>query len=145
MNKRYFMLNPVLIRSVVSGLLLLLGLPAVAQSDTLTRRIVLIGDAGQLTNGRHPVVDAVKREIPRDEKTTILFLGDNLYKSGLPDEQYVNYAKARAVLDSQVSVADNTLARVYMIPGNHDWANGGKDGYNAILRQQLYVDFLGKK
>lgn len=28
-----------------------------------------------------------------------------------------------------------------MIPGNHDWHNGNRDGYDAIVRQQLYVDF----
>lgn len=117
---------------------------ALAQTDTVTRRIVLIGDAGQLTNGRHPVVDAVKKNIRLDKKTTVVFLGDNLYKSGLPDIQYKAYAQARAVLDSQLSVADNTPARVYMIPGNHDWENGGRGGYNAIIRQQLYVDFLDK-
>ena len=32
-----------------------------------------------------------------------------------------------------------------MIPGNHDWNNGGKDGYNSVVRQQYYVDLLGKK
>lgn len=116
-----------------------------AQNDTISQRIILIGDAGQLTNGRHPVVDAVKKNITLDNRTTVLFLGDNLYKHGLPDEQYKNYAQARAVLDSQVSIADGTPAKVYMIPGNHDWENGSRGGYNAIIRQQLYVDFLGKK
>ncbi len=132
-------------RYLLIALLLLMHTCLKAQNDTLSRRIVLIGDAGQLTNGRHPVVDAVKKNIPLDNKTTIVFLGDNLYKAGLPDEQYKNYSQARAVLDSQVSIADSTPAKVYMIPGNHDWENGGRGGYNAILRQQLYVDFLGNK
>jgi len=34
--------------------------------DSIAYRIVLIGDAGQLTNGRHPVADAVKKLIPLD-------------------------------------------------------------------------------
>jgi len=126
------------------SLLVLLHPCLKAQTDTISQRIVLIGDAGQLTNGRHPVVDAVKKNIRLDSKTSIVFLGDNLYKAGLPDEQYKTYSQARAVLDSQVSVADGTPAKVYMIPGNHDWENGGRGGYNAILRQQLYVDFIGK-
>jgi hypothetical protein len=114
------------------------------QTDTIAHRIVLIGDAGQLTEGKHPVVDAVRNLIPLDEKTTILFLGDNLYKNGLPDNTSPTYNKDRAVLDSQLSVADHTPVKVYMIPGNHDWKNGSRDGYEAILRQQLYVDQLGK-
>jgi hypothetical protein len=130
---------------VLIALCLFWQLSLTAQEDTITQRIVLIGDAGQLTNGRHPVVDAVRKFIPLDNKTSVIFLGDNLYKSGLPDEQYTAYYnQARAILDSQLSVADNTPAKVFMIPGNHDWENGGRGGYDAIIRQQLYVDFLGK-
>lgn len=117
---------------------------AVSAEDTIMHRIVLIGDAGQLTNGTHPVVNAVRNLITLDKKTTVLFLGDNLYKIGLPDDQDVTYGEARAILDSQLSVAEGTPAKVYMIPGNHDWENGGRGGYDAIIRQQLYVDFLRK-
>jgi hypothetical protein len=115
-----------------------------AVEDTIMQRIVLIGDAGQLTNGKHPVVNAVRTLITLDKKTAVLFLGDNLYKAGLPDDQDLSYGESRAILDSQLSVADGTPAKVYMIPGNHDWENGGRGGYDAIIRQQLYVDFLRK-
>jgi hypothetical protein len=111
-------------------------------TDSIAQRLVLIGDAGQLTDGWHPVVNAVKNNITLDKKTTVLYLGDNLYKVGLPDEEFAEYAAARAVLDTQLSIADGTDARVFMIPGNHDWHNGGRTGYDAIIRQQLYVDFL---
>ena len=130
---------------VLIGCVLLLNLSLKAQEDTITQRIVLIGDAGQLTNGKHPVVDAVRNLIKLDKKTTILFLGDNLYRNGLPNDQSPNYNSARAVLDSQLSIADNTPAKVYMIPGNHDWQNGSAGGYDAILRQQLYVTFAINK
>jgi Calcineurin-like phosphoesterase len=130
---------------VLVGFLLLLNLFLRAQSDTITQRIVLIGDAGELTNGQHPVVDAVRKYITLDNKTTILYLGDNLYKNGLPDKQFkASFDAARAVLDSQMSIADGTAAKVYMIPGNHDWENGSKGGYDAVIREQLYVEFLGK-
>ncbi|HUR66290.1 MAG TPA: metallophosphoesterase [Chitinophagaceae bacterium] len=133
------------IRSLFIVLFLSVTQLGVAQLDTIDQRIVLIGDAGQLTGGRHPVVDAVRSLIKLDKKTTVLFLGDNLYRNGLPDDQSSGYNEARAVLDSQLAVADGTDAKVYMIPGNHDWQNGQPGGYDAIIRQQLYVDFLGKK
>ena len=115
-----------------------------AQTDTISQRIVLVGDAGELTNGRHPVVEAIKQFIKLDKKTTVIFLGDNLYDSGLPDDQTVQYQAAKAVLDSQLSVVEGTQARVIMIPGNHDWNNGARDGYETIIREQLYVDLLNK-
>ena len=114
-------------------------------ADTLSQRIILIGDAGQLTNGEHPVVQAVKRFVTLDNKTTVLYLGDNLYKTGLPDSQSIAYPKMRAILDSQLSVIDKTQARLWMIPGNHDWHNGSKSGWEAVMREQLYVNFLNQK
>ncbi|UEG49100.1 metallophosphoesterase [Ferruginibacter lapsinanis] len=113
--------------------------------DSIQARIILIGDAGQLTNGRHPVVSAVKRSIQLDEKTTIVFLGDNLYKPGFPDNSLPNFSMAKAPLDSQVQIAGSSDAKVYFVPGNHDWANGGSKGYESILREQAYIDFLGNK
>ena len=105
---------------------------------------VLLGDAGQLTNGKQPVIDAIKKTIPLDKKTVVLILGDNVYKIGLPDDQVINYGIAKSVLDSQVSLVENTAARLYMIPGNHDWNNGGEHGYQSVVREQYYVDLLGK-
>jgi len=130
---------------VLAGCLLLMNFTLRAQEDTISQRIVLIGDAGQLTDGRHPVVDAVRSLIKLDKKTTVIFLGDNLYKMGLPDNLASSYNTARAVLDSQLSVAEGTPAKVLMIPGNHDWENGGRGGYDAVIRQQLYVDFIHQK
>ncbi|RZM12327.1 MAG: metallophosphoesterase, partial [Pedobacter sp.] len=118
----------------------------IAQKDTIQATIVLIGDAGQLTNGKHPVVEAAKRTVKMDEKTTVLYLGDNLYKTGLPDEAVPNFAVAKAPLDSQIHIArGNTKTPIYFIPGNHDWANGGKNGYESILRVQDYIDILGNQ
>ena len=114
------------------------------QNDTISRRIVLIGDAGQLTNGRQPVVDAVRNLIPLDKKTTVIYLGDNLYEKGLPGEEFTTYKGYRSVLDSQLSIADGTDAQVYMIPGNHDWENGSRNGLETVTREQQYVDFLLK-
>ncbi len=130
---------------LLAGLLLLLNWNLHAQKDTISQRIVLIGDAGQLTNGKQPVVDAVRRLIPLDKKTTVIYLGDNLYEKGLPGEEFTTYKGYRSVLDSQLSIADGTDAKVYMIPGNHDWENGSRNGLATVTREQLYVEFLDKE
>jgi len=119
--------------------------PLIFAQDSLQARIVIIGDAGRLTNGHHPVVAAVRNIIPLDEKTTIVFVGDNLYKAGLPDDAMPNYQVIKAPLDSQVIIAKGTKAKVYFIPGNHDWNNGSKNGWDAIVREQYYIDLLGDK
>src|SRR5690606_34715086 len=113
----------------------------IAQSteDTIMSRIILIGDAGALVDGKAPVMQAVRDMVPLDEKTTVVYLGDNLYRRGLPDEQAPIYTGLRSVLDSQIALVEGTGARGYMIPGNHDWHNGGPDGYEYAVRQQQYV------
>ena len=111
--------------------------------DSLQATIILIGDAGQLTNGRNPVVEAARRTIPFNKNTTVVYLGDNLYKKGLPDDAMPTYDIAKAPLDSQIVIARGTDTKVYFVPGNHDWANGASIGYESILRVQSYIDILG--
>lgn len=109
------------------------------QKDTLQARIILIGDAGDFKNGRHPVIDAVKQTTKFDNKTTVLYLGDNLYSTGLPDIQAAYYDIRRTVLDTQINIAGGK-SKVYFIPGNHDWDRGRKGGWDAVLREQQYID-----
>lgn len=125
--------------------LMFLHLYLQAQKDSIVRRIVLIGDGGSLTKGKHPVKDAVRKLIPMDSRTTVVFLGDNIYPAGLQDEEIYNYSDGKAALDSQLSIADSTQSRVYMIPGNHDWDEGRRSGWQGVMREQLYVDYFSGK
>ena len=133
------LLNLIFLTTIISTACIAQGV------DSIATRIVLIGDAGALTNGQHAVAQAIKKNVPMDSRTVIVYLGDNIYKVGLPDDAYIGYNQARAVLDSQVVIVKNTPVKAYMIPGNHDWNNGGPGGYDAILREQLYVDLLDEK
>ncbi len=132
-------------RKILMGICGLLVLQQVQAQDSIQARIVLIGDAGQLTNGRQPVVAAAKKNIPMDKKTTVIFLGDNLYKTGLPDNSLPTYELAKAPLDSQIQIAGTGKAKVYFVTGNHDWGGGGATGFEAVIRVQSYIDYLGNE
>jgi Outer membrane protein/protective antigen OMA87 len=129
---------------VTAIILALLGMNAMQGAlyaqDSIQARILIIGDAGEFTHGHQPVLEAARQNVKLDEKTTVIFLGDNLYNWGLPDDQMPNYEAVKGPLDSQIAVASGTKAKTYFIPGNHDWSDGGKNGYEAILREQNYVD-----
>ncbi len=114
-----------------------------AQKDSIQARIILIGDAGELNYNREPVIDAARDSIPLDEKTTVLYLGDNLYNYGLPDDVMPNYVTLKSILDSQINIAKGTKANVIFIPGNHDWSNEAADGLAIIKRQAAYVTAHG--
>ena len=115
-----------------------------AQADSIKARIILIGDAGQLNYGREPAIDAARNLIPLDTNTTVLYLGDNIYNAGLPDDMMPGYSAAKAVLDSQINIAKGTDAKVIFIPGNHDWGNAAPNGLELVNRQEAYINSMGK-
>src|SRR5688572_14850030 len=93
--------------------------------DTLEQRIILIGDAGELHNGGHPVVDWVRKNVDlNDERNLIVYLGDNIYPLGLPTEGEPTYAESKRILDYQINLVRDKKAKVYFVQGNHDWKNG---------------------
>src|SRR5690606_32227528 len=96
-----------------------------AQEDSVKLRVVLVGDAGALIEGQASVLDAIRKNIPLDKKTFVVYLGDNLYDAGLPHETYNRYSDIKAALDSQINLVKGSAAKGFMIPGNHDWENGG--------------------
>ena len=114
-----------------------------AQGDSVDTRVILVGDAGALIEGKASVLQAIRKNVKLDKKTVVVYLGDNLYDAGLPHETYNRYSEIKAALDSQINLIKGTAAKGYMIPGNHDWENGGIRGYETIMRQQSYVDFYG--
>ena len=103
----------------------------------------LIGDAGASELGtKSMALQAFEKELNNaGENSTALFLGDNIYRRGLVDEDHPNYAYAKHQLDAQTSVVDNYKGRTIFMPGNHDWYSGLK----ALKRQERYVEEkLGK-
>ncbi|WP_018341541.1 BamA/TamA family outer membrane protein [Cytophaga aurantiaca] len=128
----------------LSGILFL-SASVCAQTDTsgIVHRFILIGDAGRLLNGKSIVSDAVANHVNRsDSTTTILFLGDNIYEKGLPDKEDNNYAEYVEVLSKQLLPFESYAAKVYMIPGNHDWQKSGPEGWERIKREAAWIDSL---
>ncbi|HEY8918194.1 MAG TPA: BamA/TamA family outer membrane protein [Chitinophaga sp.] len=113
-----------------------------AQTDSVLQRIILIGDAGELhQDGHNPVVDAVRKQFNmQDARNTVLYLGDNVYPYGLPDETAPRYPLSKEILDYQVNLVRNQAAQAIFVPGNHDWAKGKPNGWETILNEQQYVD-----
>jgi hypothetical protein len=107
------------------------GLPDAGGS--LVRRVLLIGDAGD-SRENQPTLDALGHwGDAHQERTTVLFLGDNLYPSGLHDG---DRERGEAVLLSQI---DATRADRVFTPGNHDW---GIPSFSAarLMEEQRFID-----
>ena len=114
--------------------------PAAPASDVETS-LFLIGDAGEPAAAGEPVLAALGAALAAASGTkAVAFLGDNIYPRGMPDSAAPNRADAERRLLVQMEVAHAAGARAYLIPGNHDWAKLGPDGWDAVLRQEQFVE-----
>jgi hypothetical protein len=96
----------------------------------------LIGDAGAPAPTGEPVLKGLAEELGRAAgQRVVVFLGDNVYPRGLPDSAAPDRAEMERRLNAQVDLVKAAGARGIFVPGNHDWAKHGADGWNAIRRQ----------
>lgn len=100
----------------------------------------LIGDAGKSPmGGMNPVLKQFKARLGiAPNNSTAIFLGDNIYPSGLPDKENdsTGHELAKNHLDAQLATLEQFQGRPLFIPGNHDWyANGPK----GLERQEKYI------
>ncbi len=114
-----------------------------AQVDSLTQRIFLIGDAGILKGNSHPVLDWLTKNVDwNDDKNVALFLGDNIYPDGLPDEGDATYEYTKKVLDYQLNIFKGKKSKAFFVPGNHDWKGGKIGGWERGMNQTNYINSL---
>jgi hypothetical protein len=108
-------------------------------------RIYLIGDAGAPDPGGEPVLQALDQDLAASSgERVVVFLGDNVYPRGMPRPEDPTRADAERRLLAQLQVVSRSGARAYFVLGNHDWARHGKDGWNAALRQERFLDSAGQ-
>ncbi|PQJ76319.1 metallophosphoesterase [Polaribacter glomeratus] len=105
----------------------------------------LIGDAGNSTLKKDsPALKYLKKKIKNaSKKSTLIFLGDNVYETGIPKKKKSKkYKLAKRRLEAQTDVAEKFNGNSIFIPGNHDWYNG-LDGLKR--EEELVEKALGKR
>ena len=116
--------------------------PALDPRD-LAASLYLIGDAGKPDTAGEPVLAALRRDLgSHAAQRVVVFLGDNAYPRGLPAPGKPGRRAAELSLAAQVETITAAGARGYFVPGNHDWAKHGVDGWEAIRRQEAFIDSI---
>ena len=107
------------------------------QSHTL----YLVGDAGEPFENGNPVINLLQDHLDQDiSPASIIYLGDNIYPRGLPDEGHPDRKLSEEIMKGQLEILSGFEGQVFVIPGNHDWNKGKKGGYQQIKNQEEYVE-----
>jgi len=119
--------------------------PSVIKKDSskIEHTFYLIGDAGNSTlEEDSPALKYLKKHIKSaSEESTLLFLGDNVYETGIPDKDSKKYPLAKRRIEAQTNVAKQFKGKSIFIPGNHDWYHG----LDGLKREEKLVEkALGK-
>lgn len=99
--------------------------------------LYLIGDTGKDTIPSETLY-LLEFESKSNENSGIIFLGDNVYPRGIPQNAQENSHQAR-ILINQLNLFDNYKGHLFIIPGNHDWANGKRKGKNNAEAQEQVI------
>ena len=107
--------------------------------------IFLIGDAGEPNlKNTDLVLTSLQNQLSTSGKNgTLIFLGDNIYPKGLVSVGNPLRKQSEERFIAQLNVIQNFEGHSYIIPGNHDWEQGGKHGWENIKNQENFVaDYL---
>lgn len=97
--------------------------------------VYLIGDAGKDTIPGKALL-MLKEELETHPNSAVIFLGDNIYPSGL----IANNRASAMCLESQLQMLNTYKGNVYFIPGNHDWQAQKRRGLQCLAGEQAYVE-----
>ena len=117
-------------------------IPDTVKSESKTEgvlryRLLLLGDGG-VPRPDEPVLKTLGEWAQKDAaKTSIVFLGDNMYPEGMTERRKHEAAER---IGPQLSVVKDAGVHGLFIPGNHDWAGGGVEGYNALMAQEKFIN-----
>ncbi len=115
--------------------------------EELIYEMYLIGDAGSASlENQEPNLKLLQNKLSKStERSAVVFLGDNIYLNGLPDSTHPERGFYEGRIIEQMKTVQNFKGRVFFIPGNHDWDDGGKEGLEAVRRQEKFVEnYLGR-
>jgi len=111
----------------------------------VSHTMYLIGDAGEMPAGEPPqVIDLLGRHLEAaGPNSSVVFLGDNLYKKGMPPKEEADARNAYIErLRTQLDILQTFKGQPFFVPGEHDWRQYGIEG---LKRQRKFIEkYLGR-
>ncbi|HEY0669154.1 MAG TPA: metallophosphoesterase [Sphingobacteriaceae bacterium] len=82
--------------------------------------------------------DTVIRTSKKED--VVVFLGDNIYNSGLPEPDAPDRKEKERRIMEQMKIVKGFAGRTIFIPGNHDWNEWRPGGLEAINREEQFIE-----
>ncbi len=112
--------------------------------SSVAHSLFLVGDAGKAVDGDRVMV-ALERQLQVSDSDAVVFLGDNLYPVGLREEDHPGREKDESHLRAQVEAVATHAGQMVFVPGNHDWEQGGRNGYQNVRRGEAFVEAIANR
>ncbi len=128
-------------------------------SLTLDYTVFLLGDAGKpSSNKQEPTLKLMESQMYKidtvisanlkdtvikktsSSKDAVIFMGDNIYESGLPVLDASDRKEKERRITEQLKIIKDFKGKRIIIPGNHDWNHSHSGGLNAVKRQEEFVE-----
>lgn len=108
--------------------------------DTTAYLVYLVGDAGApwaAPGVLKPALQMLRAHLDEaGPRSAVVFLGDNIYPSGLAAPEEEGHVDGARALDGQLEALGDYAGRVVFVAGNHDWGRAGLGGDRARVRRQ---------
>lgn len=115
--------------------------PAASADTVQAFRVFLVGGAGNAPGEAEPTLEMLRLQLlAANDRSVVVFLGDNVGAGGMPDSGYAGRARAEAPLLTQINAVRDFPGRVVFIPGDNDWARGREDGFASARREEEFVE-----
>lgn len=110
----------------------------------IEQSVFFIGDAGAPAVPTDPVLIGLRNSAgEHPERSSIVFLGDNIYQKGMPRSDDPSRQEAERRLQAQIDAVPQG-ARGIFVMGNHDWNRGREGGLEAVRRQLAFIADAGR-
>ncbi len=109
-------------------------------SSDLLYSVYLMGDIETSDEGKRNLSLMKKYLDNETEQSTVVLLGDVLRPLGLPDSNDVTFDAADKKLKFILNTFDAFKGRLFVIPGNHDWARGRKQGLENLNNEEEAIE-----
>jgi len=109
----------------------------------LNYSILFFGGADKTPENMAPAMSTLLEQLKATNNGSLILLGNNGAKRGLTDSTHNKIRqKTETLLRKKLDMLSAFNGDIYIVPGNHDWDDGGKQGFKRVSLLEEYVEGL---